>query len=70
MGMGRGEELGSGILNVNKNLPFYTKGAKPQFIEGDPFVTIILPPAEVSERPGLLLAVRLAHSISMPFAEA
>ncbi len=48
MQMGRGEELGSGILNVNKYLPFYTKGAKPQFIEGDPFVTIIPLPTEVS----------------------
>lgn len=38
--------FGSGILNVNKYLPFYTKGGKPQFIEGDPFVTIIPLPAE------------------------
>ncbi|MBM4081894.1 MAG: AAA family ATPase, partial [Planctomycetes bacterium] len=41
MQMGRGEELGSGILNVTKYLPFYTKGGKAQFIEGDPFVTIV-----------------------------
>ena len=39
--MGRGEELGSGVLNVSKYLPFYAKGAKPRFVEGDPFVTII-----------------------------
>ena len=26
---------------MNKYLPFYTKGAKPRFVEGDPFVTII-----------------------------
>ena len=48
MQMGRGEELGSGILNVTKYLPYYTKGGKPQFIEGDPFVTIIPLPTEVS----------------------
>ena len=47
MQMGRGEELGSGILNVNKYLPFYTQGGKPQFIEGDPFVTVIPIPAEI-----------------------
>jgi len=41
MQMGRGEEIGSGVSNVNKYLPFYTKGGKPRFIEGDPFVTII-----------------------------
>jgi ATP-dependent DNA helicase RecG len=52
MQMGRGEELGSGVLNVNKYLPFYTKGAKPRFVEGDPFVTIIPLPSETgaSER--------------------
>lgn len=44
--LGRGEELGSGILNVTKYLPFYTKGGKPQFIEGDPFITRIPLPAE------------------------
>ena len=43
----RGEELGSGVLNVTKYLPFYTKGGKPRFIEGDQFVTIIPLPAEV-----------------------
>lgn len=45
MQLGRGEELGSGVLNVNRYLPLYAKGAKPQFLEGDPFVTVIpLPP--------------------------
>ena len=46
MQMGRGEELGSGVLNVNKYLPLYAKGAKPQFIEGNPFITVIPLPAE------------------------
>ena len=46
MQMGRGEELGSGVLNVSKYLPFYTQGAKPRFIEGDTFVTIIPLPFE------------------------
>lgn len=48
MQMGRGEELGSGVLNVSKYLPFYTKGAKPRFIEGDPFVTIIPLPSDLT----------------------
>ena len=46
MQMGRGEELGSGVLNVSKYLPLYAKGAKPQFIEGNPFITVIPLPAE------------------------
>ena len=46
MQMGRGEELGSGVLNVSKYLPFYSKGAKPRFVEGDPFVTIIPLPVD------------------------
>jgi ATP-dependent DNA helicase RecG len=50
MQMGRGEELGSGVLNVNKYLPFYAKGAKPRFVEGDPFVTSIPLPIEGSEK--------------------
>jgi len=36
MQMGRGEELGSGMLNVTKYLPFCTKGAKSRFVEGGP----------------------------------
>jgi len=52
MQMGRGEELGSGVLNVNKYLPFYAKGAKPRFIEGDPFVTVIPLPSEAGVRTG------------------
>lgn len=47
MQMGRGEELGSGVLNVNKYLPFYTKGAKPRFIEDAPFVTMIPLPSAI-----------------------
>ena len=46
MQMGRGEELGSGVLNVTKYLPFYTKGGKPRFIEGDQFVAVIPLPSE------------------------
>lgn len=49
MQMGRGEELGSGVLNVSKYLPFYAKGARPRFVEGDPFVTVIPLP---SDQPG------------------
>lgn len=43
--MGRAEELGSGVLNVSRYLPFYAKAARPQFIEGNPFITIIPLPA-------------------------
>ena len=50
MQMGRGEELGSGVLNVNKYLPFYAKGSKARFVEGDPFVTIIPIPTETAEK--------------------
>ena len=50
MKMGRGEELGSGVLNVNKYLPLYAKGAKPQFVEGNPFVSVIPLPAETREK--------------------
>jgi ATP-dependent DNA helicase RecG len=49
MGIVRSEELGSGVLNVSKYLPFYSKGAKPRFIEGDPFRTIIPLPSENKE---------------------
>lgn len=46
MQMGRGEELGSGVLNVSKYLPLYAKGAKAQFVEGNPFISVIPLPAE------------------------
>ncbi|MCC7203039.1 MAG: HTH domain-containing protein [Nitrospirae bacterium] len=39
--LGRVDELGSGVLNVNKYLPVYTLGKKPQFIEGNYFKIII-----------------------------
>lgn len=40
--LGRYEELGSGINNVNKYLPFYAPNAgKPQFIEADMFTTTV-----------------------------
>ena len=35
------DELGSGVLNVNKYLPVYVPGKKPQFIEGNSFNMII-----------------------------
>lgn len=41
--LGHVDELGSGILNVNKYLPFYTPGQLPVFDEGDMFrITIPL----------------------------
>lgn len=41
MQLGRFDELGSGILNVNKNIEAYSGKDNPQFIEGDTFKTII-----------------------------
>lgn len=37
--IGRVEEIGSGIRNVNKYLPHYAKGGKSEFIEDDMFIT-------------------------------
>ena len=39
--IGRVEELGSGIINVNKYLKYYSPNAKPEFIEDSVFKTII-----------------------------
>lgn len=39
--LGRVDELGSGLRNVNKYLPHYSGGAKPIFIEDDIFKTVI-----------------------------
>ena len=35
------DELGSGVLNVNKYLPVYAPGKRPVFIEGSSFKMII-----------------------------
>ncbi len=39
--IGRVEELGSGVMNVNRLLKEYTPGKKPKFIEGDKFKIVI-----------------------------
>lgn len=39
--IGRVEELGSGIINVNKYLKYYSPGSKPEFFEDNIFRTII-----------------------------
>jgi ATP-dependent DNA helicase RecG len=39
--LGRAEELGSGVQRVNKYLPIYSPGTKPDFIEGPSFKTVI-----------------------------
>ncbi|MDD5607752.1 MAG: putative DNA binding domain-containing protein [Ignavibacterium sp.] len=44
--IGRVEELGSGIINVNKYLKHYSSGSKPEFIENSVFKTII--PVKIS----------------------
>ena len=49
--LGRVDELGSGILNVNKYLPHYSNNSTPpQFIEGDIFKTIIPIDNDVDEK--------------------
>ncbi len=35
------DEIGSGVRNINKYLGFYAEGAKPTFIEGDRFRTVL-----------------------------
>jgi ATP-dependent DNA helicase RecG len=49
--LGHVDELGSGILNVNKYLPHYTLGQLPVFDEGDIFRMTI--PLEVSPAGGV-----------------
>jgi ATP-dependent DNA helicase RecG len=39
--LGRGDELGSGVINVNRLIKSYAKAGEVQFIEGDVFKTII-----------------------------
>ena len=41
MQLGRVEELGSGIINVNRLIKNYTPGKRPSFIEGDVFKTVV-----------------------------
>jgi len=43
--IGRADELGSGVLNVNKYLPLYIPGSEPKFIEGNTFKMAIPLPA-------------------------
>ena len=44
--LGRVEELGSGIINVNKYIKFYSPGSEPQFIENQLFRTIVPLPSK------------------------
>ena len=39
--MARVEEIGSGMVNIGKYLPFYTPGAVPEYRDGPVFTTII-----------------------------
>jgi len=39
--IGRADELGSGVRNIFRDTPSYTRGAVPQLIEGDVFKTVI-----------------------------
>ena len=49
MQLGRFDELGSGILNVNKYIKAYSGKDNPQFIEGATFKTIIPTGGETEE---------------------
>ena len=46
--IGRAEELGSGVLNITRYLPFYAKGKTAQFVENNPFVAIVPLPDDVA----------------------
>tara|TARA_R110002020_G_scaffold98317_1_gene234218 strand:- start:975 stop:1400 length:426 start_codon:yes stop_codon:yes gene_type:complete len=46
--LGRFDELGSGILNVNKYIKAYSGKDNPKFIEGNTFKTIIPTPTVVN----------------------
>ncbi len=39
--LGLADEIGSGVRNTNKYLPFYASGAKPVFYENQPFVSVV-----------------------------
>lgn len=39
--MGWADEIGSGVRNTNKYLPFYANGARPIFYENHPFLSVI-----------------------------
>jgi len=45
--MGRAEDIGSGIRNVTRYLPFYSKNASVVFIDGEQFSTIIQLPRTI-----------------------
>lgn len=52
------DEIGSGVKNINKYLSFYTPGARPSFIEDDPFVTLIPMEVErIGDRYNLLIGL-------------
>ena len=47
--LGRAEELGSGIRNIRKYLPFYSKDSKFELIEQDNFTTVLTIPEIYTE---------------------
>ena len=47
--LGRFDELGSGVLNINRYLPLYAHGAKPTFIESRHGFILTLPLAGIRE---------------------
>lgn len=60
MQLGRFEELGSGVLNINRYLKAYSGNYEPQFIEGTVFKTVI--PLNEGLKT-LMEAIRLEHGI-------
>ncbi len=49
--LGRFDQLGSGVTNINKSLPLYAKGAKPVFEETRHGFELTIPLAEETSAP-------------------
>jgi len=67
--LGRFDELGSGVINVNHYLPLYAKGAKPEFREENSTFSTHLPLAgeistpEASEKASEKTSEKILHAI-------
>ncbi|MHB2155005.1 RNA-binding domain-containing protein [Calditrichota bacterium GD2] len=61
--MGLVEEVGSGMRNVYKYLPHYAKGATAEFLDGEPFKTIIKL-GETSEKMSEKVSEKMSEKMS------
>jgi len=50
MQLGRFDRLGSGVININKYLPLYVKGAKPIFKENDNGFELTIPLVSLADK--------------------